>query len=254
MRFVPDVPGVSRKDIQTSVALSQNGLCLLCIGRNILVARKRANKKTNTAVQIAKGLVVAGSALVLAVISYYKWAAKIQNSKGRIGAYLMPVGLVAILSIVGAVAPDSSEQRETVAIGEIDRRETEYSDERIDPEALEASEETKEDTAVAEQETTDIADAEVSDSASTIASEPESESEPEPEPEPQFFVEEIEPEPYVESYGESYVEPEETFDTGLGFIPGTCGDLKAQGLGPFYPGDANYIPKRDRDNDGIACE
>ena len=38
------------------------------------------------------------------------------------------------------------------------------------------------------------------------------------------------------------------------FISGTCKSLKSRGLGPFYQGDANYTSKRDRDNDGVACE
>jgi micrococcal nuclease len=43
----------------------------------------------------------------------------------------------------------------------------------------------------------------------------------------------------------------------IGYVPGTCKALKAQGIrGPFYrdQGDPNYTPARDRDRDGIACE
>lgn len=43
-------------------------------------------------------------------------------------------------------------------------------------------------------------------------------------------------------------------DGNSGYVAGSCKALKAQGLGPFYPGDPNYTSKRDRDNDGIACE
>lgn len=45
--------------------------------------------------------------------------------------------------------------------------------------------------------------------------------------------------------------------TRIGYVPGTCKALKAQGIrGPFYQnqGDPNYTPARDRDRDGIACE
>jgi micrococcal nuclease len=45
--------------------------------------------------------------------------------------------------------------------------------------------------------------------------------------------------------------------TNIGYVPGTCKALKAQGImGPFYrdQGDPNYTLARDRDRDGIACE
>ena len=38
------------------------------------------------------------------------------------------------------------------------------------------------------------------------------------------------------------------------YISGSCKDLRSQGLSHFTRGDANYTNKRDRDNDGIACE
>lgn len=38
------------------------------------------------------------------------------------------------------------------------------------------------------------------------------------------------------------------------YISGTCKYLRSQGLSHFTRGDANYTSKRDRDNDGIACE
>ncbi len=43
-------------------------------------------------------------------------------------------------------------------------------------------------------------------------------------------------------------------DSNSGYVAGSCKALKAQGLGPFYRGDPNYTARRDRDNDGIACE
>jgi hypothetical protein len=39
-----------------------------------------------------------------------------------------------------------------------------------------------------------------------------------------------------------------------GFIAGTCTELRKRGLGNWPRGDVNYSKKRDRDNDGIACE
>lgn len=39
-----------------------------------------------------------------------------------------------------------------------------------------------------------------------------------------------------------------------GYIAGSCKSLNAQGLGNFRPGDPNYKPSRDRDDDKIACE
>lgn len=39
-----------------------------------------------------------------------------------------------------------------------------------------------------------------------------------------------------------------------GYIDGTCAYLRTLGLGNFTPGDPNYLPRRDRDGDGVACE
>lgn len=42
---------------------------------------------------------------------------------------------------------------------------------------------------------------------------------------------------------------------GGGYVSGTCKELAASGVGSdFTPGDANYTSRRDRDNDGVACE
>jgi len=41
---------------------------------------------------------------------------------------------------------------------------------------------------------------------------------------------------------------------GTGYIAGTCKELNEMGLGNFRPGDPNYTPGRDRNNDGVACE
>jgi hypothetical protein len=57
-------------------------------------------------------------------------------------------------------------------------------------------------------------------------------------------------------------QPTEQFQTALsivepqgGYVSGTCKDLRASGVGSnFTPGDANYTPERDRDEDGVACE
>jgi hypothetical protein len=44
-------------------------------------------------------------------------------------------------------------------------------------------------------------------------------------------------------------------ETEGGYVSGTCKDLRARGIGGnFTPGDANYTPERDRDDDGVACE
>ena len=39
-----------------------------------------------------------------------------------------------------------------------------------------------------------------------------------------------------------------------GFISGSCKDLNNMGLGNFQSGDPNYSDRRDRDQDGWACE
>lgn len=38
------------------------------------------------------------------------------------------------------------------------------------------------------------------------------------------------------------------------FVSGSCKELNARGLGNFQAGDPNYSSRRDRDNDGLACE
>lgn len=38
------------------------------------------------------------------------------------------------------------------------------------------------------------------------------------------------------------------------YIVGSCKYLKSLGLSRFTPGDPNYTSRRDRDNDGVACE
>lgn len=44
-------------------------------------------------------------------------------------------------------------------------------------------------------------------------------------------------------------------EAGDGYVSGTCKELAASGVGSnFTPGDANYTSRRDRDNDGVACE
>lgn len=44
-------------------------------------------------------------------------------------------------------------------------------------------------------------------------------------------------------------------ETQGSYVSGTCKALKASGVGSnFTPGDANYTPERDRDDDGVACE
>ena len=92
-------------------------------------------------------------------------------------------------------------------------------------------------------------EADVAQAAPVEEVEPEIVVEPEPVVEPESYTE---PEPYIEP--EPYVEPEPITNEMGYYIDGTCKDLKAPGLGPFYPGDANYTSKRDRDSDGVACE
>ena len=39
-----------------------------------------------------------------------------------------------------------------------------------------------------------------------------------------------------------------------GYVAGSCKYLRSLGLSKFTPGDPNYTSRRDRDNDGVACE
>lgn len=43
-------------------------------------------------------------------------------------------------------------------------------------------------------------------------------------------------------------------NSGRGYVAGSCKYLRSLGLSRFTPGDANYTSRRDRDNDGVACE
>ncbi len=45
-----------------------------------------------------------------------------------------------------------------------------------------------------------------------------------------------------------------TSNSSGGYIAGSCKYLKSLGLSRFTPGDPNYTSRRDRDNDGVACE
>lgn len=156
------------------------------------------------------------SAIALATMAYHRWASKIVNPKWRRTAYLSPVALLMIGSLIGLLASPTPEP-ESAYINSSEPTEVIEADSVNDIEQLEVT------------------------------------------PEPQVETEEVEPEPepYIETEAEAYVEPyvePESVNIGIGYIEGSCGDLKAQGLGPFYPGDANYTSKRDRDKDGIACE
>lgn len=157
-------------------------------------------------------LVAVVSAITLATMAYYRWAAKIINPKWRRTAYLSPAALLVIGSLIGLLASPTPEAESAYI----------YSSEPT--EVIEA------DSAI------DVEQPEVT---------------PEPQIEPTGI--EPEPEPYIEPEPEAYAEPEPV-NTGIAYVAGNCSDLKAQGLGPFYPGDANYTSKRDRDKDGIACE
>jgi hypothetical protein len=169
---------------------------------------KRQTQVTGAAIALTlKAIAAAISALTLATVAYYKWASQITGSKRKVAAYLAPVGLVAVVSMIGLATPLLEPQPQTVY---------EYKH-----------------------------DFEADDVAKAAPTE---------EIEPAI---EIEPEPYVEP--ESYTEPEpdvtsEPVSIRMGYVSGTCPDLKAKGLGPFYPGDANYTSKRDGDDDGVACE
>ena len=39
-----------------------------------------------------------------------------------------------------------------------------------------------------------------------------------------------------------------------GYVAGSCKYLRSLGMSKFTPGDPNYTSRRDRDNDGVACE
>ena len=43
-------------------------------------------------------------------------------------------------------------------------------------------------------------------------------------------------------------------NSSVGYVAGSCKYLKSLGLSRFTPGDPNYTSRRDRDNDGVACE
>ena len=149
-------------------------------------------------------------------MAYYRWAAKVANPKWRRTAYLLPVVLLTIVSIIGLLSSPT-------------------------PEPESAYVHSAEPTAAFTADPIEDAEA------------------PKVQPDPQIETEKLdpEPEPYgepeAEAYTEPYIEPEPV-SAGTGYIAGTCSDLKARGLAPFYPGDANYTSKRDRDNDAVACE
>lgn len=43
-------------------------------------------------------------------------------------------------------------------------------------------------------------------------------------------------------------------NSGRGYVAGSCKYLRSSGMSRFRPGDPNYTSRRDRDNDGVACE
>lgn len=179
--------------------------------------RKKQAQSASAVITLALQVLVAvGSAIALATMAYYRWASKIVNPRWRRTAYLSPVVLLIIGSLIGLLSSPAPEPEST------------YIDSSEPTELIEAE---------------PVNDVEA----------------PEVEPEPKIETEAVEPEPepYVEPEAEAYVEPyvePEPVNTGIAYIAGSCPDLKAQGLGPFYPGDANYTAKRDKDKDGIACE
>lgn len=63
--------------------------------------------------------------------------------------------------------------------------------------------------------------------------------------------------PYFDSRpANAYRQPLGTYQTDT-FLPGTCYDLIAQGKVPkggWARDNVNFLPKRDRDNDGKACD
>ena len=192
--------------------------------------RRRSRKQTNstgTAIALTfKAIAAAIGALTLAIVAYYKWASKITDSKRKIAAYLAPVGLVGVVSIIGLAAP-SEQATET-------KPQTTY---QYNPDVKSTDVAKADPVEEVEPESANVTEADLAEGI-----------------EPEMV---IEPEPYVEP--ESYTEPEPhvtptPVNTGVGYIDGSCKELKAQGLGPFYPGDANYTSKRDGDDDGVACE
>lgn len=176
--------------------------------------RKKQAHSISAVITLAwQALVAVVSAITLATMAYYRWASKIVNPRWRRTAYLSPVVLLIIGSLIGLLSSPAPEPESAYV----------YSSEPT--EVIEAD---------------SVNDGEA----------------PEVEPEPQVETEKLEPrepEPYVEPEAEAYVEPEPV-NTGIAYIAGNCPDLKAQGLGPFYRGDANYTLQRDGDKDGIACE
>lgn len=184
------------------------------------MSRRRSKKQAkDTAAAIAliwQAAVAVISMLALAVISYYKWASKLRSDKGRVAAYLTPVCLVIVASIAGLAMP--SEQ---------------IAEQPAEP--AYAYNHTFEDESVLETPPS-VEKSTPADDNSELA-----------------LQSEVEPEPYAEPELEVYIEPEPV-NTGASYVSGSCKDLKARGLGPFFPGDANYTSKRDRDKDGIACE
>ena len=180
--------------------------------------RKKKSNSTDTLINLTwQALVALCTAIALAVVAYYRWAAKIVNPKRRMTAQLVPVGVAMIVVVAGALSAPVEETQSGYAYEPRPR--------------LENTEE-------ATTETEPVNEPEVkSDSEPEIEVKVIEETEPYVEPEPVYM----------------YVEPEPV-DTGTAYVSGTCGDLKARGLGPFYRGDANYTSKRDRDKDGVACE
>ena len=159
---------------------------------------RRQAKSTGTGIALTlKAITAVIGALALAAVAYYKWASKIAGSKRKVAAYLAPVGLIGVVSIIGLAAPSESVTEPTPHTA------YEYNH---------------------DFEAADVAKAEpVEEIESEIT---------------------IEPEPYVAPESEPYTEPEsyvapEPVSTGTGCIDGSCKELKTQGLGPFYPGDAN---------------
>ena len=69
---------------------------------------RRQAKSTGTAVALTlKAIAAAVSAITLATVAYYKWASQIAGSKRKVAAYLAPVGLIGVVSIIGLAAPQN---------------------------------------------------------------------------------------------------------------------------------------------------